>query len=134
MLKQYLAGNLGSMVEPFDVALAGSIHRGCGVERTLQVLDGKWATLVLRELLRGPKRFGELRAGLGNPSAKTLTDRLRALEHQGVLTRTVHAEIPPRVVYALTPRGRSLRTVLEAMYEWGERDASADTAAATGSP
>jgi DNA-binding HxlR family transcriptional regulator len=93
---------------------------GCGVERTLQVLDGKWATLVVRELLNGPKRFGELRAGLGNPSAKTLTDRLRALEHQGILTRTIHAEVPPRVVYDLTGQGRSLSGILHAMLLWGE--------------
>ncbi|MBW6436440.1 helix-turn-helix transcriptional regulator [Actinoplanes hulinensis] len=93
---------------------------GCGVERTLRVLDGKWATLVVRELLAGPKRFTELRAALGAPSAKTLTDRLRALEHQGVLTRTVFAEVPPRVVYELTARGHSLSGVLHAMPAWGE--------------
>lgn len=97
---------------------------GCGIERTLQVLDGKWTTLVLRELLSGPKRFTQLRSAIGNPSPKTLTDRLRALEHQGVLTRTVHAEVPPRVVYELTGRGESLRTVLAAMLAWGELDAS----------
>jgi DNA-binding HxlR family transcriptional regulator len=91
----------------------------CGVSRTLAVLDGKWTTLIVRELLRGPLRFTELRAALGNPSAKTLTDRLRALEHHGILTRTIHAEIPPRVVYELTEQGASLRTVLHAMLEWG---------------
>ncbi|TDC43879.1 transcriptional regulator [Micromonospora sp. KC213] len=93
---------------------------GCGVERALQVLDGKWSTLVVRELLSGPKRFGELRAALGTPSAKTLTDRLRVLEHQGILTRTVHAEVPPRVVYALTEQGHSLSSILHAMLLWGE--------------
>jgi DNA-binding HxlR family transcriptional regulator len=92
----------------------------CGVERTLQVLDGKWATLVVRELMPGPKRFTELRAAVGAPSAKTLTDRLRALEHQGILTRTVHAEVPPRVVYELTAQGRSLNGILMAMLAWGE--------------
>jgi DNA-binding HxlR family transcriptional regulator len=93
---------------------------GCGVERTLQVLDGKWSTLVVRELMPGPKRFTELRSVLGMPSAKTLTDRLRALEYQGILTRTVHAEVPPRVVYELTEQGRSLNSVLAAMLAWGE--------------
>ena len=97
--------------------------RGCGVERTLGVLDGKWTTLVLRELLTGPKRFGELRTALGGPSPKTLTDRLRILEHQEILTRTVHAEVPPRVVYELTERGQSLRSVLMAMRVWGDADA-----------
>lgn len=98
----------------------GADHPGCGVARTLEVLDGKWTTLVVRELLSGPKRFGELRAALANPSAKTLTDRLRALEHQGILTRTVHAEVPPRVVYALTEQGQSLSSILYAMLVWGE--------------
>ena len=93
---------------------------GCGVERTLRVLDGKWSTLIVRELLSGPRRFGELRAAMGDPSAKTLTDRLRMLEHQGILTRTVHAEVPPRVVYELTDQGRSLREILHAMLRWGE--------------
>ena len=105
-----------SETDPFP----GVARTGCGVEATLRVLEGKWATLVVRDLLGGPKRFSELRAGLGNPSAKTLTDRLRALEYQGVLTRTVHAEVPPRVVYELTPRGRSLESVLAAMLAWGE--------------
>lgn len=94
----------------------------CGVERTLQVLDGKWATLVVRDLMDGPKRFTELRAALGVPSAKTLTDRLRALQHHGILTRTVHAEVPPRVVYELTAQGRSLNGVLMAMLAWGEEN------------
>ena len=92
----------------------------CGVERTLQVLNGKWATLVVRELLSGPKRFGEIRAALGAPSAKTLTDRLRTLEYHGIVTRTVHAEVPPRVVYELTGQGHSLSGILYAMLVWGE--------------
>jgi DNA-binding HxlR family transcriptional regulator len=104
-------------------------HTGCGIERALDVLDGKWTTLVLRELLSGPKRFGELRTALGKPSPKTLTDRLRLLEHQGILTRTVYAEVPPRVVYELTERGQSLRSVLIAMLEWGDTDASSSRAA-----
>ncbi|GAA2639296.1 helix-turn-helix domain-containing protein [Actinomadura fulvescens] len=85
------------------------------------MLDGKWTTLIVRELLTGPKRFGELRDALGTVSPKTLTDRLRSLEHQGILTRTVYAEVPPRVVYELTEQGATLTTVLHAMLEWGER-------------
>ena len=92
----------------------------CGVERTLRVLDGKWTTLIVRELLSGPKRFGEIRSALRSPSAKTLTDRLRALEHQGILTSTVFAEVPPRVVYELTEQGHSLGPILHAMLVWGE--------------
>jgi DNA-binding HxlR family transcriptional regulator len=95
---------------------------GCPIERALLVLDGKWSTLIIRELLGGPKRFGELRTALEIGSPKTLTERLRILEYQGVLTRTVYAEVPPRVVYELTERGRSFRTVLEAMAAWGQAD------------
>jgi len=111
---------MGTNAATLREELSGAPAQGCGVERTLQVLDGKWTTLVVRELLDGAKRFGELRAALGNPSAKTLTDRLRALEHHGAITRTVHAEIPPRVVYELTEEGRSLEAVLLAMLRWGE--------------
>jgi DNA-binding HxlR family transcriptional regulator len=95
---------------------------GCPIEHALLVLDGRWSVLIIRDLLAGPKRFGELRDSLGIGSPKTLTERLRILEHQGVLTRTVHAEVPPRVVYALTERGESFRSVLEAMATWADRD------------
>ena len=105
---------------------------GCGVERTLKVLDGKWTTLIVRELLAGPQRFGEIRKALRSPSAKTLTDRLRLLEHQGILTRTVYAEVPPRVVYELTERGRSLSGILHAMLIWGEQHPEVDDAAGGG--
>lgn len=75
----------------------------------------------MRELLTGPKRFGELRAALGTPSAKTLTERLRALAHQQIVTRTVYAQVPARVDDELTERGASLRVVLEAMLAWGDQ-------------
>jgi DNA-binding HxlR family transcriptional regulator len=100
----------------------GRVTTGCPIERALLVLDGKWSTLIIRELLTGPKRFTALRTALAIGSPKTLTERLRILEHQGVLTRTVHAEVPPRVVYALTERGHSFRSVLEAMAAWGDAD------------
>ena len=101
---------------------------GCPIERAMLVLDGKWSTLIIRELLSGPKRFGELRTALAIGSPKTLTERLRILEHQGVLTRTVHAEIPPRVVYELTERGQSFRSVLQAMAAWGNDDLGIEAA------
>jgi DNA-binding HxlR family transcriptional regulator len=91
----------------------------CTVERALAVIDGKWTTLILRDLLGGTRRFGELRASLGSISPKTLTDRLRDLEGHGVLTRTVYPEIPPRVEYALTAKGRALGDVVDAMARWG---------------
>ena len=93
----------------------------CTIERTLDVIGSKWATLILRELLGGTKRFGEMRARLTGVSPKTLTDRLRELESHGVLERTVYAEVPPRVEYTLTEKGRALRPILEAMGAWGER-------------
>lgn len=91
----------------------------CTVERALAVIDGKWTTLVLRDLLGGTRRFGELRANLTGISPKTLTDRLRDLERHGVLTRKVHPEIPPRVEYTLTEKGRALGSVVDAMAAWG---------------
>lgn len=94
----------------------------CPVDRTLQVMEGRWATLVVRELLSGPRRFGELRAALPGISPKTLTDRLRHLEARGVLTRHAFAEVPPRVEYRLTDRGRSLERILLALWEWGHDD------------
>jgi len=92
----------------------------CGVARFLTLLDGPWATLVVRELLHGPKRFTELRSALAGISAHTLTHRLRSFERHGLVTRTAFAETPPRVVYELTPLGEGLREVLEAMRKWGD--------------
>jgi DNA-binding HxlR family transcriptional regulator len=91
----------------------------CAVERTAEVIGGKWTTLILRDLLRGTRRFGELRAALGSVSPKTLTDRLRELERSGLVTRTVYPEVPPRVEYTLTPKGEALRPVVDAMAAWG---------------
>lgn len=92
----------------------------CGVERFLLLLDGPWATLIVRELLNGPRRFTELRQVLGGISAHTLTHRLRRFEEYGLVTRTAYAETPPRVVYELTPLGLSLSDVLFAMKDWGD--------------
>ncbi|MFM8819807.1 MAG: winged helix-turn-helix transcriptional regulator [Phenylobacterium sp.] len=98
----------------------------CPIERTLRVLDSKWTALLLRDLLGGARRFGELLRSLQGVSPKTLTGRLRALEAQGVVRRTLYAEVPPRVEYALTDYGQTLRPVLEAMAVWGIRDAERD--------
>lgn len=91
----------------------------CGVARFLMLFDGPWATLIVRELMHGPQRFGQLREALGGISAHTLTNRLRLFEARGIVTRTAYAEIPPRVVYELTDLGWQLRPVLDAMYAWG---------------
>jgi DNA-binding HxlR family transcriptional regulator len=93
----------------------------CTVERTLEVIGGKWTTLILRDLLTGTKRFGELRSSLGNIPPKTLTERLRSLEEQGALERVQFPEIPPRVEYTLTEKGRALGAIIEAMAHWGSR-------------
>ncbi len=98
----------------------------CPIDRTLHVMEGRWATLVVRELIAGPRRFGELRAALPGISPKTLTDRLRHLEACGVLARQAFAEVPPRVEYRLTDRGRRLEPVLLAMWEWGHDDLAPD--------
>ena len=94
----------------------------CVVERTILVIGGKWTTLILRDLLRGTKRFGELRRNLHAVSPKTLTDRLRFLETKGIATRTVYPEVPPRVEYALTERGRELGAIIDAMAAWGAKN------------
>ncbi|MDO1516026.1 MULTISPECIES: helix-turn-helix domain-containing protein [unclassified Neisseria] len=92
----------------------------CGVDRFLMLLDGPWATLIVRELLEGPLRFNDLREALPGISAHTLSHRLKQFERYGIVTRTVFAETPPRVVYALTPLGEALRDVLAAMRRWGD--------------
>jgi DNA-binding HxlR family transcriptional regulator len=93
----------------------------CPIARFLGALDGPWATLIVRELLRGPLRFGELQAALVGISPKTLTDRLRKLESFGVLSRTDHGAMPPKVVYTLTDAGRQVEPVLLAMAEWADQ-------------
>lgn len=92
----------------------------CTVERTLEVIGNKWTTLILRDLLQDTKRFGELRNSLTGISPKTLTNRLRYLEEQGVLTRKIYPEIPPRVEYSLTKKGKALGKIINEMSKWGE--------------
>lgn len=92
----------------------------CGVARFLILMDGPWATLIIRELLGGPRRFTALRQALPGISAHTLTSRLRKFEAAGLVVRTAYPEIPPRVEYALTPIGLGLQPVLDAINHWGE--------------
>ena len=93
----------------------------CPVETTLTMISDKWKVLILRDLLPGTKRFGELRRSIGHVSQKVLTAQLREMEASGLLTRTVYAEVPPRVEYTLTPLGYSLKPILDAMWDWGEK-------------
>lgn len=92
----------------------------CPVETTLTLIGDKWKVLILRDLLAGTKRFGELKKSIGSVSQKVLTAQLRAMEENGLLTRTVYAEVPPRVEYSLTDLGESLKPILDAMWDWGE--------------
>mgnify|MGYP004519294525 CR=1 FL=1 len=91
----------------------------CPVETTLMLIGDKWKVLILRELLGGTKRFGELKKAIGSVSQKVLTAQLRDMEAKGLLTRTVYAEVPPRVEYTLTETGYSLRPILDSMVAWG---------------
>ena len=88
----------------------------CPVETTLTLIGDKWKVLILR----GTKRFGELKKSIGTVTQKVLTQQLRAMEESGLLTRKVYAEVPPRVEYTLTGTGRSLKPILDAMVSWGE--------------
>lgn len=91
----------------------------CPVETTLQLIGDKWKVLIVRDLLSGTKRFGELKKSIGSITQKVLTANLRRLEKDGLLTRKVYAQVPPRVEYTLTPRGISLSPVFNALASWG---------------
>ena len=91
----------------------------CPVETTLMLISDRWKVLIIRDLLDGTKRFGELKRSVGNISQKVLTAHLRAMEESGLLTRKVYPEVPPRVEYTLTETGYSLKPILDAMKEWG---------------
>ena len=91
----------------------------CPVETTLMLIGDKWKILILRDLMEGTKRFGELKKSIGTVSQKVLTAQLRDMEDKGLLTRKVYAEVPPRVEYTLTETGYSLKQILDSMVAWG---------------
>ena len=91
----------------------------CPVEVTLSLISDRWKVLIIRDLLNGTKRFGELRKSVGNISQKVLTANLRSMENDGLIKRKVYAEVPPKVEYSLTETGLSLKSVLMSMEEWG---------------
>ena len=93
----------------------------CPVATTVQLIGSKWKLLILRNLLARPWRFNELKKNLEGSSQKVLTDSLRSLEEDGIVTRTVYPEVPPRVVYSLSELGDSMRPIISAMEEWGLR-------------
>lgn len=92
----------------------------CPVETTLALIGSKWKVLILRDLLSGTKRFGELKKSVGNVSQKVLTEQLRDMENDGIISRVTYAEVPPRVEYSLTELGYSLKPILDSMWNWGK--------------
>lgn len=92
----------------------------CPVKTTLSLIGDKWKVLILRDLMPGTKRFGELKKSIGSVSQKVLTAQLRDMEANGLISRKVYAEVPPRVEYSLTNLGKSLKPILDAMKNWGE--------------
>lgn len=93
----------------------------CPVETTLMLISDRWKVLIIRDLLEGTKRFGELKRSVGNISQKVLTANLRSMEEDGLLIRKVFPEVPPRVEYTLTETGYSLKPIIDAMFEWGTK-------------
>lgn len=91
----------------------------CPVETTLMLISDRWKVLIIRDLLEGTKRFGELKKSIGSISQKVLTANLRSMEESGLINRKVYPEVPPRVEYSLTDIGYSLKPILDAMVEWG---------------
>ena len=92
----------------------------CPVATTVALIGSKWKLLIIRNLLARPWRFNELKKALEGISQKVLTDSLRSMEADGIITRTVYPEVPPRVEYALTELGESLKPILDSMRAWGE--------------
>lgn len=92
----------------------------CPVATTVALIGSKWKLLIIRNLLARPWRFNELKKDLEGISQKVLTDSLRSMEADGIITRTVYPEVPPRVEYALTELGKSLKPILDSMRAWGE--------------
>lgn len=91
----------------------------CPVERTLEVVGGRWKVLILRELFPGVRRFGQLHRALNGITQKMLTQQLRELEEDGIIHREVYLQVPPKVEYSLTTLGESLKPILDSMHEWG---------------
>ena len=100
-------------------ALEGEID--CPLQSALQVIGGKWKTILLHHLLNGTMRFGELRKATPGITQRMLTKQLRELEADGLIAREVYREVPPKVEYSLTPLGRTLKPVLQALAKWGEK-------------
>lgn len=107
-----------------EAQVGNSSRLTCAVETTLKVIGGRWKVLIIRELMTGVKRFGELQRSLPGITQKMLTQQLREMEEDAIIHRQVYAQIPPKVEYSLTPLGESLQPILYAMHEWGVKHLS----------
>lgn len=96
---------------------------GC-IAAAMQIIGNKWTALILRDLFSGPKRFCELERSVGNINPRTLSQRLDALEAEGIISKESFAEVPPRTEYALTEKGRDLQPILKQMATWGNKYAA----------
>lgn len=92
----------------------------CNIEKSLEILNGKWSFLILRDLFDGTKRFGELRASLGSISPKTLSEKLKHFQAKGIVNRKAYPTVPLTVEYSLTEKGESLKPIIKAMKMWGK--------------
>lgn len=109
-----------------ETQAVGSERASCPVERTLEVIGGRWKVLILRELFGGVKRFGQLHRALSGITQKMLTQQLREMESDGIIHREVYLQVPPKVEYSLTPLGESLKPIIQSMHEWGIRHLDRD--------
>jgi DNA-binding HxlR family transcriptional regulator len=102
----------------------GKKNVSCPAESALKIIGGRWKLMILRELCSGVSRFGQLRRGLKGISEKVLAQHLKELEKDGIIQRKVYAEVPAKVEYSLTPSGKTLKPILDAMHEWGVHHSS----------
>lgn len=103
-----------------DTVVKDPCH-SCSIEKALEVLGGKWTFLILRELFKGTRRFGEIRRSLQGVSPKTLSERLKELEKKDIIIRKAYSTIPPSVEYSLTEKGKSLKPIIRDMKLWGAK-------------
>ena len=104
----------------------GKKDTSCPAETTLEIIGGRWKLLILRELLSGVSRFGELRRRLSGISEKMLAQHLRELERDGIIARKIYPEVPPKVEYSLTASGNTLKPIIDGLHEWGLKHLSSD--------
>ena len=109
------------MTKQKTVPVTSVCNPDCPVKKTAEIIDGKWITLIIRDLLSGTKRYSELLRSLEGVSPKMLAERLRFLEEKGVISKKIYPTVPPKTEYTLTSRGRGLGPVVRAMATFGEK-------------